>query len=112
MNDYDRSVIRQRVAQLDDKSLANELANLKTGAFMATKLSAVTYIIEQIEREQAIRRFPPTVTISRTAGADGAWIVQIDTGFEPDGSDEGPGLRVFINDDDTYVGVPFDFVGA
>jgi len=35
---------------------------------------------------------------------DGAWVVQIDTEFEPDGSDGGTGLRVYINDDDAYIG--------
>jgi hypothetical protein len=48
-----------------------------------------------------------TVTITRSGGIDGAVVVFIDTEFEPDGSDEGPGLRVCINDDDAYVGVPF-----
>jgi len=37
-------------------------------------------------------------------GLDGAWVVQIDTTFEPDGTDGGPGLRVYINDDDAYIG--------
>jgi hypothetical protein len=35
---------------------------------------------------------------------DSVWVVQIDTEFEPDGSDDGPGLRVYINDDDAYIG--------
>lgn len=46
------------------------------------------------------------VTVTRSPGQDNAIVVYIDTGFEPDGSDGGPGLRVFINDDDTYVGKP------
>lgn len=48
-----------------------------------------------------------TITVAPSGGVDGALVVFIDTGFEPDGSDGGPGLRVLINDDDTYVGVPF-----
>ncbi len=46
----------------------------------------------------------PSVSVYKSE-RDGAWVVQIDTTFEPNGSDGGPGLRVYINDDDTYVGV-------
>lgn len=47
------------------------------------------------------------VMVGHTAGIDGALIVQIDTlDFEPDGSD-GPGLRVFLNEGDLYLGVPY-----
>lgn len=45
------------------------------------------------------------VTITTSAGLDGAVVVFIDTSFEPDGSDGGPGLRVILNDGDVYVGV-------
>lgn len=49
-----------------------------------------------------------TVTVTRSAGDDGAVLILIDTpSFEPDGSDGGPGLRVLINDADAYVGVPY-----
>lgn len=34
-------------------------------------------------------------------------VVFIDTEFEPDGSDGGPGLRVLINDSDTYTGIRY-----
>ena len=44
------------------------------------------------------------VTVTRSIGSDGAVVVFVDTPFEPDGSDGGPGLRVMINDDPTYVG--------
>lgn len=47
------------------------------------------------------------VTITHSAGSDGAIVVFIDTEFEPDASDGGPGLRVQINDDDTYKGVKY-----
>lgn len=46
-----------------------------------------------------------TTTVSRSAGNDGAIVVLLDTTFEPDGSDGGPGLRVRINDDLAYEGV-------
>ena len=39
-----------------------------------------------------------TVTVTRSAGDDGAVLVLIDTTFEPDASDRGPGLRVMVND--------------
>lgn len=46
------------------------------------------------------------VLVTRSAGIDGAVVVFIDTpGWEPDGSDGGPGLRVLINDHETYEGV-------
>lgn len=47
------------------------------------------------------------VIITRSAGTDNAVVVFIDTEFEPNASDGGPGLRVLINDDDTYVGKPY-----
>ena len=46
------------------------------------------------------------VKVVRSAGEDGAVVVFIDTDFEPDASDAGPGLRVFVNDGDVYTGVP------
>lgn len=39
-----------------------------------------------------------SVTVTRSAGTDGAVVVFIDTTFEPDASDGGPGLRVMVND--------------
>lgn len=48
-----------------------------------------------------------TVTITTSAGADGATVVFIDTAKEPDGSDGGPGLRVMVNDGDVFVGKPY-----
>lgn len=50
-----------------------------------------------------------TVTVTRSAGDDRAVTVHIDTTFEPDASDGGPGLRVLINDDEAYVGKAYDF---
>lgn len=47
------------------------------------------------------------ITVTRSAGTDGAVVVFIDTpNWEPNGTDGGPGLRVLINDYDTYVGIP------
>jgi hypothetical protein len=50
---------------------------------------------------------PPaaTVTVTRSAGSDGAIVVFIDTETEPDGSDGGPGLRVLVNNETVYTGV-------
>ena len=55
-----------------------------------------------------------TVSVTRSAGDDRAIVVFIDTNFEPDGkapngSDEGPGLRVLINDNEAYVGKAYDY---
>lgn len=47
------------------------------------------------------------VTITESAGSDNAIVVFIDTEFVPDASDGSRGLRVLINDDDTYVGVKY-----
>jgi hypothetical protein len=46
------------------------------------------------------------VIVTTSDGDDGAILVLIDTDYEPDASDGGPGLRVLINDDPAYVGVP------
>lgn len=48
-----------------------------------------------------------TVWIGPSDGADGAVLVMIDTEFEPDASDGGPGLRVLVNDDPVYEGKPY-----
>jgi hypothetical protein len=44
------------------------------------------------------------VTVTRSAGTDGAVLVLVDTGFEPDGSDGSPGLRVLVNDQPVFAG--------
>jgi hypothetical protein len=46
-------------------------------------------------------------TITHSAGSDGAVVVFLETGFEPNASDGGPGLRVLVNDDPVYEGVPY-----
>jgi hypothetical protein len=48
-----------------------------------------------------------TVTVHHSGGTDAAAVVQVETDFAPDGTDGGPGLRIVLHDDDTYVGVPF-----
>ena len=53
--------------------------------------------------------FRIAVWTGRSDGTDGAFVVFVDTNFEPDGSDGGPGLRLSINDDDTYVGTPYGY---
>jgi hypothetical protein len=45
-----------------------------------------------------------TLTITRSAGRDGVVLVLIDTTFEPDAADGGPGLRVLVNDDSPWAG--------
>ncbi len=51
--------------------------------------------------------FGTTVSVTKSAGVDGAVVVFIDTDYEPDGSDGGTGMRVILNDSDIYEGVPF-----
>jgi len=51
------------------------------------------------------------IAVTRSAGDDRAVTVFIDTQFEPNGSDGGPGLRVLVNDDEAYVGKAYDFGG-
>ena len=53
-----------------------------------------------------------TVTITRSAGADGAILVMIDTNFAPNASDGGPGLRVLVNDSDALNASGRDPSGA
>lgn len=48
------------------------------------------------------------ITLTRSAGKDGAFVVFVDTNFEPDGSDGGPGLRVLLNDGDIYNDVAYE----
>jgi hypothetical protein len=49
------------------------------------------------------------ITATRSTGADGAFVVFIDTpNWEPDGSDGGPGLRVVLNDGEIYDVVPWE----
>lgn len=50
------------------------------------------------------------VTVTRSAGPDGAVLVMIDTDFEPDASDGSPGLRVRVNDGTVFEGVAYESV--
>jgi hypothetical protein len=47
------------------------------------------------------------VTVTRSAGLDGAVLVMIDTTFDPAGADHGPGLRVLVNDHPAWAGVAY-----
>jgi hypothetical protein len=47
-----------------------------------------------------------TIIVAPSDGDDSAVVVLIDTPFEPDGND-GPGLRVFLNDSPIYTGVSY-----
>lgn len=48
------------------------------------------------------REDKPTITIYEQR--DGAWVVEIDTTFEPDNSDDLGGMRVYLNDAQLYPG--------
>jgi hypothetical protein len=52
------------------------------------------------------------VTVTRSAGLDGAVLVMIDTTFDPAGADRGPGLRVLVNDHPAWAGVAYQPVGG
>jgi hypothetical protein len=52
-----------------------------------------------------------TISITRSAGDDRAVVVFVDTTFEPDASDGGPGLRVRVNDDPVYEGKEYESGG-
>lgn len=60
-----------------------------------------------VEQYAPYARLGVTFQVVRSAGSDGAVVVFLDTATEPDGSDGGRGLRVFLNDEPIYVGVPF-----
>lgn len=49
-----------------------------------------------------MREDKPVVTIYQAS--DGAWIVEVDTTFEPNNGDKLGGMRLYINDDLTYEG--------
>ena len=59
------------------------------------------------EFEHTLNTGGVTVTLTTSAGTDGAVLVIIDTTGEPDGSDGWRGLRVMVNDGDVFVGVPY-----
>lgn len=49
-----------------------------------------------------------TVIVTRSAGTDGVVLVMIDTTFEP--SAPTPGLRVLVNDEPVFVGLPHEVI--
>jgi hypothetical protein len=76
-----------------------------------TSAEARALAIELLQRADyfdTLNPFGVTTIVTRSAGADGAVVVFIDTDFEPGASDGGPGLRVRINDDTTYAGVAYE----
>lgn len=93
----------------------------KTGGDVIRALGE--FIVEELRAHPAWTEGPPRqmvstdldkregrhveVSVTRSAGTDGAVVVFIDTTFEPGASDGGPGLRVLINDHDTYAGVAY-----
>lgn len=75
-----------------------------------TSAEARALAIELLQRADyfdTLRPFGVDVLIHTSGGSDDAVVVQIDTQFEPDGSDDGPGLRILLNDSDAWVGVPY-----
>lgn len=60
-----------------------------------------------MEDQRELEHLGAHVTITTSAGSDGAVVVFVDTDFEPDASDGGPGLRVILNDGDVFVGKPY-----
>lgn len=50
------------------------------------------------------------VSVFHSVASDGALVVQIDTSFEPNGSDGGPGLRVRVNEADVTECGSADFI--
>lgn len=57
--------------------------------------------------ESALTPDDVTITVTESAGSDGARLVIIDTDGEPDGSDGSRPLRVLVNDGTVYEGVPY-----
>lgn len=51
-----------------------------------------------------------TITVTRSAGADGAIVIFIDTTFEPNASDGSPGLRVCVGEGVVFDGKPREYV--
>lgn len=49
-------------------------------------------------RSVTVVELSPGVAVTFHIAEDGARVVWVDTDFEPDGSDGGPGLRVWLND--------------
>ena len=66
----------------------------------------VTYEVPP-EFEHVIDAGGVTITLTTSAGTDGAVVVFIDTEGEPDGSNGWRGLRVMVNDGAVFVGVPY-----
>ena len=53
--------------------------------------------------------FEVEISVTRSAGEDRAVLVLIDTSFEPFApGDDDLGLRVLLNDNEIYVGKPYD----
>lgn len=58
--------------------------------------------------DQTISAHGVTLTLTTSAGVDGAPLVFVDTAFDLDtDTGEGPGIRVYINDDCVHEGVPY-----
>ena len=69
--------------------------------------SLATELLHRADYFDTLPTLGVTVAVHRSGGSDGAVVVQIDTDFEPDASDGGPGLRVNVNDGDAWTGVAY-----
>jgi hypothetical protein len=89
-----------------DSILLDELAGLTGDEYSGEHSIAVPGVALEVP-EVTAEAMGVAVNITTSAGSDGAVLVILDTTFEPDGSDGGPGLRVMVNDGDGFVGVPW-----
>lgn len=88
--------------------MSEHLTELFYAAHEADALRAEAKRAERAETEATLNAQGVTILVAPSAGSDGAIVVDVTTDFEPDASDGGPGLRVLLNDDTAYAGVPLD----
>lgn len=97
--------VEEAVVGYDDEMSMNELT-------VDTSHIEVAHTVENVDVDQPPAYDPDapslTVTVTRSAGDDRAVLMLVDTNFEPDGSDKGPGLRILVNDDEAFVGKAYD----
>lgn len=58
------------------------------------------------EAEFTVGKYTVIATVTQSAGKDGAFVVFVDTNFEP--NEPTPGLRILLNDSDLFVGKPYE----
>lgn len=98
--EYLRKELRaQRISQSELNELESLAGHIDPGD---TELLEAAGVPEFPGNEQSIK-----VIVTRSTGADKGVVVFVDSTFEPDGSDGGPGLRILVNDRDAYTGVAY-----